>query len=44
MMYPPEPFKIKSVETIKMTTKEERAQVLKEAGYNTFLIPSKSLH
>ncbi len=44
MMYPHEPFKIKSVETIKMTTKEERAQVLKEAGYNTFLIPSKKVY
>lgn len=44
MRYPPEPFKIKTVETIKMTTKEERAQVLEESGYNTFLIPSKKVY
>jgi tyrosine phenol-lyase len=33
-----EPFKIKSVEPIKFTTKEEREKILKDAGYNTFLI------
>ncbi|MHB8579062.1 MAG: tryptophanase [Ignavibacteriaceae bacterium] len=33
-----EPFKIKSVEPIHFTTKEERIEILKRAGYNPFLI------
>ncbi len=33
-----EPFKIKSVEPIKFTTREERIQILKKAGYNPFMI------
>jgi tyrosine phenol-lyase len=33
-----EPFKIKSVEPIRFTTKEARIEILKKAGYNPFMI------
>jgi len=39
-----EPYKIKMVETIKMTTKEERKNAIRKAGYNTFLIPSEDVY
>jgi Tryptophanase len=38
-----EPFKIKSVEPIYFTTKEERIAILKEAFYNPFLIHSNKV-
>lgn len=42
--YPAEPFRIKSVEPVKMINREEREKVAKEAGYNTFLIDSENVY
>ena len=39
-----EPYKIKSVELLKMTTREEREAAIKEAGYNTFLTRSRDVY
>jgi tryptophanase len=38
-----EPFKIKSVEPIHFTTKEERIELLKKAGYNLFLLHAEDV-
>jgi len=42
--YPAEPFRIKSVETVKMIDKATREEVIKKAGYNTFLINSEDVY
>lgn len=39
-----EPYKIKVVEPLKTTTKEYRAEKMKEAGYNTFLLHSEDVY
>lgn len=38
-----EPFRIKSVEPIRATTREEREKLLQDAGYNLFLIASEAI-
>ena len=39
-----EPFKIKVVEPVKLTTPEQRLRAIQEAGYNTFLLKSEDVY
>jgi tryptophanase len=38
-----EPFKIKVVESIRMTTLQEREEIMRRAGYNLFLVPAEDV-
>jgi tyrosine phenol-lyase len=39
-----EPFKVKVIEPLKMTTRPYREKAMKEAGYNTFLLKSEDVY
>jgi len=41
--YPPEPFRIKVVEPIRLISTEERESRLKEAGYNVFALKAEDI-
>lgn len=44
MRFPAEPFKIKVIESIQQTTRDERIKILEEAGYNIFGIPADKIY
>ncbi len=43
MQYPPEPFRIKVTEPIRLISREEREAALKAAGYNIFAVKAEDI-
>ena len=41
--YPPEPFRIKTTEAIRMPSQKEREKALQDAGYNLFLMNAEDI-
>jgi tryptophanase len=44
MRFPAEPFRIKVVEPIRRTSREEREALIREAGLNIFAVPAESIY
>ena len=44
MFFPSEPFRIKVVEPIRRTTRDEREILIAKAGYNVFALPADSIY
>ncbi len=42
-VYPPEPFRIKVVESIRQTTRSERQRIIEQARYNVFRVRSEDI-
>jgi tyrosine phenol-lyase len=43
IQFPFEPFRVKDIEKIKITTKEERKKIIENAHYNLFLIKAEDV-
>ncbi len=44
MFFPSEPFRIKVVEPLRRTTREEREELIRKAGFNVFNLPAEAIY
>lgn len=44
MQLPPEPFRIKVVEPVKLVDEREREKLIRDAGFNVFRLPAESIY